>query len=465
VYDLFLNGYRNEDLPCTLSPRSPLVKAMRYCPGTGDGETVLDQVELVLEGAPEAISRWMEDVQRRLSQAEREAGLLGGDEVQLWAQITEGDFQRWRSRVLGGRMRLGPAGVEQRPRGAQGLTVEIRRVDGWESDYLRHARLQNEHMTNMNELLLLRNHRDAEHWNSAFQPLQMSGPDDLLGGLPMGAQITWEPVDNPWPRACTLLVGHAYRANINAFKDTYQAEYQFPRIISGVTWSTQADASCAGGQYLQLNWTGCAEVGLIYFDIDWSDVEILAGGPVRLVLRVPDGLSADPAEKLWYRWRVFVVEEANQYLAGESSSQYMETGQELVIGPVMNLPPWQVDTGWDVSLRSLRVELTAQSAGNGAHALKLDTITVMPCDGWRIYRPVSSRPTYGLVENQPRGLVLGTDFSQTHTVEGPGFELLPGQEQRWWLFVLSHEPDGRKTAPLELESTFDIRFYARRRTL
>jgi len=236
----------------------------------------------------------------------------------------------------------------------------------------------------------------------------------------------------------TFLVGESVRQDCNNLTLVYAGASGAARGTA--TTAVTVSASCAGGQYMLINWSGSVDQEIFRFgDIGGADLQRLCGYPVRTIMRLADSIGTGASEKFLYRWKVMSMRDGVESLLYESPAQYMEQDSELILGPVLYLPPWLVPAG-SLGMSNIRLVLALSAGGSGAHTLKMDFMQLMGLDGWRNYYPLTDEISTGIHDDARRGMVLAPgEWYQSHISEGPGLMLYPGRDHRFWFFYLRHD--------------------------
>jgi hypothetical protein len=446
----------------TPGPGSP-VKALRYRPQPGDGSTVEEDIDLVLEGSPAEIQAFLTDLSQALERAAIPgAAIPGSDIVYLVAMPTPG-ADPWQSPLLQARLLPGPTGVDQRAAGVQPVRIHLTRADYWEEPSDRPVPFQTPlRATPVTGPLVLANAADASRTNQVNLPArQLSAglPLTLLGDLPAPLHLSVGLVAAN-TRPVAFWVGECARANADQLSSCYPAESGSAR--GSAVGTVVSDSTCANGAYLNVLFTGAADQEIFAVTLPGADVSAFGGGAVRPVLRLQDGLPA--AEKFWYRWKLYALRAGVESLVAETPAQYFETLQELIPGPAMALPPWVVPQN-SPALPDLRLALALSAATTDSHTLKIDSVYLMGLDGWRRYAPLNNDPDSGFTDISRRGLLFAyADYTQSHTAEGPGLWLYPGQDHRFWFFAQRYD-SAEKAAPIDLAQRVEFFYRARRRCL
>lgn len=448
-------------LPNLTPSPDTVVRDLDYCPGTGDGQTARDEIHLTLEGRWYEIEAFLSQLERALTRAAREADIPGGDTLYLACRLDAGS-ETWRSVLRGGWVTLGPGRMEQRTHGSQRCTLTLRRSDWWEkqSGPLL-VSMQNALGQNGGQYLEVNNHTDAQHTNLIDLPAQTEVGENITGDLPTPAMLV---LDLPYGISAypvTFFVGESARKDVDQLTPAYPGESGAAR--DGVTGALVSDAGCAGGQCLSLSWSGAQEQAVWQVDLGSEDGRILAGDPVLPLLRLNAPLPQDSGA--WYRWKVYALTALGEILCSQSPLQAATPGCQLLSGPALNLPPWRVDQAYPYATPGLRLVLAVQMAGEGTHALAVDSLSLMGLDGWRIYRPLTGEPSNGIRDDPARGtLYRYQQHSQSHAAEGPGFMLQPGAAHRFTYLALCATPTGQ-TVPLDLSAWAWIYYRPRKRNL
>ena len=379
----------------------------------------------------------MQKISTAFEQAEREALLPGGDWVYLKCTPAAGSAS-WQSKILKARLGLGSAGADQRGKGSQGLKVWIERVNWWERDtpqavYLEHAQGNNGGAGN----LLVYNHSDTGHSNVANIPAEHLVGGEFVpyieGDLPAPVDMTISIVGGGTEPA-TFIVGEIIRQECDSLTLVYTGEGGIERGTA--TGAITVSASCAGDQYMLVSWNGSGDQEIFRFaSVLGADLQKLCGYPVRLVMRLADSISTAATEKFLYRFKVLSMRDGVEALLYESPNQYMEQGSELIMGPVLYLPPWLIPAG-SLGMSNLQLVLALSAGGTGAHTLKIDSMQLVGLDGWRNYYPLTDEISGGIHDDFRREMLLAPgEWYQSHISEGPGLMLYPGRDHRFWFFT------------------------------
>lgn len=461
MYALYMcdAGFNAGGLPdLTPRPDTP-VREVNYIPGSGEGPALSEEIYLGLEGYPHDLESYVSQLGRALEQAQREADIPGGAHLFLVCQAAMNEFP-WRSKLLGGEI-LAPGPADQRNQGAQRVILKLRRANWWErADAARLLLRQNPQGWSAALGLEISNHSDAAHSNWLDLPQMDATMENISGDLPAPAVLAINTPNATTP--LTYFVGLSWRKNVTQLSPVHSGPSGTAR--GGAVSSLVSDAGSAGGQYLRLDWSGAEEREVWGVDISVADAKILAGYPALPLLRLalPLGMGVT---SWWYRWRVYALEGAAEYLCAESSLAPMEANCELLSGPALDLPPWLVDQGNPMLGPGLRLALVVQPAGSGAHALGVDSLYLLGLDGWRIYRPLTSQASVGITDDGGRGtLYRFGSLAQSHAAEGPGLLLQPGRAHRLMILALSHGAGG-KTVPVDLAGLVWVWHRARKRKI
>jgi hypothetical protein len=216
------------------------------------------------------------------------------------------------------------------------------------------------------------------------------------------------------------------------------------------------DAGCSGGQYHRLTWTGSYASRVWVRDLPERLVHGLGGRPARLVARLAEPWPAEAGEQTWVTWQLsYVTTTGEMATFYETAGTYLEPGAGWLLGPLLHVPPWHLRAE-DTFSAPLRLSLTAQAAGAGLHSLPLDYVSLVPLDGWRIYRPLIGVPGLAFVDDGPAGVLRGSDGAQSHLPEGPGLFVYPGRPACFAFFVQKAD-GGNLTA--DIDTTCLVKMY------
>ena len=410
-------------------------------PSAGAGETVEQVIELEFGGTPANIETGVRLVGQFLTHAARQAAKPAAAQVYLEAQVSS-TTAIYRSPVLSGWLELGQAGADQRALGTQAGRLHLVRANWWEA--LSEVTLVNAQA--------ITNHRDAGHSNVVTVAADAGELD-----LPARARVVVA-LTTAVTAPAALLVGEWMGApgDLDLFFEGADGAAR-----GGITNSNTVDAGSSNGGYLNLGWNGAAETALWQVDISAALLALAAGKPYRVIARLGDGIVTTASERVWARWAIVYVDAGSvERTLYESPGAYWPTLQELILGPVLYLPPWVVNG----TAPALRVILKATCPGAGAHAIKLDFVDFCPLDGWRYYDPALQ--SYGLSVNdygQP-GMAGPAGGVMTHAIEGPGFMLEPGWSKQFQFYFALKEA-AEVSASANLAGTVSVYYRPRRRML
>ena len=144
-----------------------------------------------------------------------------------------------------------------------------------------------------------------------------------------------------------------------------------------------------------------------------------AGGRVfRPVARLRDLVTA--GEKIWAYFQTGWWDIGTTYeVLQECEGMLLSTAKKLQAFPPIYLPPWAM--AWAGSAGAA-LQLQAQAAAVGAHAVNLDFIQLMPMDGWLHLVPiVATAADLSLAYDCSNGVMYrSAQTVMTHFGEGPG---------------------------------------------
>ncbi len=382
MYELFLRydaaGFIPLDGAGVLAP----VVGARYSPGRGarrrDATTpeglITEVLEIELAGSYRQITDWisllMQPIELLQAGAWHKPQLSG-----LWLCVQEADAPQgsyWHSRVVAAALELDPAGLAQRQLGHQRVSLTVTRLDHWVGAAPGNFDLiLADGITRQSEQGYLLNHQDATpgHANWGYVPV-----DSVTGSLPSESYLYVQTTqagrslgdvylgcgwtDDPDP---------AYSQYVNTLQDSAFAPGP------GVSKTSTASATSAGGNFAAFSWTGAGEVLLCKAGIPprLYATHAAHGRPFKPMGRLQGGLAASD---------LFL--KAQVLLSGSAAVVY-ETewvpyagGSPLLELPPVYLPPEGVREG-----QGLDFALIGLRQSSASYTLNLDFVQLWPVDG------------------------------------------------------------------------------------
>lgn len=411
-------------------------------PAVGPGEYIEQVVDVQLGSTAAQCIAGLAALQRYLERAPVEWAKPRGSLVYLEAQVSSTE-EVYRSPVLWGWLELGAGGVDQRVNGSMGGKLHLMRANWWE---------RSTEVTIVSGQAIT-NHRDGGHSNYYYNATYTTTDEALPSQIRVAAALT---TSVAYP--VKLLVG--MRAGSAGVMDGF-FEGQDGAARAGVTPSEVSDAASSNGSYYSLAWNGASATRLWHVDLSARLMAQAAGKPFRLLMRLGDSMPTTASEKMWVTWEVMYVDPSSAELViYETPGGYLTTLSEMVLGPVIHLPPWVV-TG---TAPALRLCMKAQAAGSGAHALPLDYIDLVPLDGWRYYDPILQAHGISVNDYGQSGVVGPSGGVNTHALEGPGFTSSPLDALQFQFYFWVKEA-AEYSASANLAGTVSIYYRPRRRVL
>lgn len=422
----------------------------RYAPGSGTGETVDEVITLAMEGTAEEIDALVSRITSAIEEGLREKDTPGGVWAYLRVRAAAG-ATLYRSKVLGGRLEMA-SGVDRRAGGTQAARLHITRVNYWEEHAERYAALQGAPVSGDTALL-----EGFEEYSPGIPATLAGGGQAVMGDLPAPAHITVRSTGAALTPFTVFVMETRQDWDMHTLSAiTHRA---------GASGTQMNDASCVEGSYHNLTWTGSGEVEAVQVDAarQSSSGAQWQGRPYRLVVRLGDVISTASSEATYARWRLYLYDVEGEYYLFELGGAMLPQNEMLVLGPVVNLPPWAPQNLNNIGIRLVGL---LQAAGSGSHTIRFDAAFFAPVDGgWRIYRPaLGSMP--GHLEDDPyTGQLVNYAGYQTHNAEGPGLWVYPWMNQHFHFFFQKHETNGSKSAAVGEPYEVTVRYRPRKRVL
>ena len=399
--------------------------------------------ELALDGTAAAIGTYLQNVERLLYLAEWEAGRPG--EYWGYVKVTLPDASVWLAPIKSGRVESVVPG--SRGGGSMGLRVRVNVEPYWVSDTFTSLPLSNRNGSNYVNGILVNNHYDSGHDNWANI---LGGISGVIGDVPAPAILSF--TSTTADLDCIFAQAVDVSAGFNAM-----LEGEALTGGTGLTVTSTADSSCSGGYYGALAWSGAGAVSG-YWSVDGTNAAYYKGRIYRPVFRLRNLVAA--GEKIWaYCWSGY--NGSTVQVLDKQDGLLLPTDQRLVVFPPMALPAWsRPPTGF--SWEGFVLGVTLQAEGTGAHAVGLDFVEALPCDGWQRFIPLVS----GLANTQIRydggtGVISrSTSAIGAHAPEGAGLWLYPGLAQRIYVAM-----QAAPLANVDWGGTVKIQYQARKRSL
>lgn len=433
-----------ETYPLAFTPGGSIVGFVNatMTPAVGQGEYIEQVVDIQMGTTAAQCLTGLVALQRYLERAATEASKPQGNLVYLEAQVTSTE-EVYRSPVLWGWLELGKGGVDLRDTGSMGGRLHLMRANWWE---------RATEVTIVSGQAIT-NHRDAGHSNYYYNATYTTSDEDLPSQVRVATALTTS-VSYP----VRLFIGQ--RAGSAGVMDGF-FEGQDGSARAGVTPAATADAASSDGSYYSLAWTGATAARLWHVDLSASLMAQTKGKPFRILMRLGDSLPTTASEKMWATWEVMYVDPSSTELVlYETPGTYLTTLSEMILGPVLHLPPWVV-TG---AAPALRLCLKVQAAGSGAHALPLDYIDLVPLDGWRYYEHILQAHGISVNDYGQSGVAGPSGGIMTHALEGPGFMTNPRDALQFQFYFWVKEA-AEYSASANLEGTVSVYYRPRRRVL
>lgn len=383
------------------------VSAARFTDGA------MNALEVGLQGPPADLAASASQAARWLSEAART--FRQPSEEWVFVRVSLPDGSAWRSPLRGGRATLA-RGAAGRHLNTSGLRLELEREAWWEESQPVYAALSNRHGASAGPGgLVVHNHHDAGHENFV-------DVDTVGGDLPAPAVLTAVGSGMGGVEAHCGLAAYALREHLQG---RYDAEAGSSG--AGVTPAIYADAACSGGAYVQLAWSGSAEMLGRSWDVAAAESGAFNGRVYRPLVRLQSAIGA--GEKLWVTLQVGYNFAGTVEPVARGESVLAPEARMMLALPALQLPPWPVLGGL---AENLELSLLVQAETGGAHSLNVDQMLLLPADSFLHLLPaVASYPNFDVEFDSQSGLMKNNGFCfASHIAEGPGIWLVPGRAQR-----------------------------------
>jgi hypothetical protein len=402
------------------------------------------RVALLDDGSATNLQSDKRAIELALAQARRYQKKPIGDRVYVEYQ-PDGYSGYYRSEILDGRVELSDEST-----GWQWLdkNIEIRvawkRRHYWEGAETQ-IPLTNGNGTNNTSGLTVRNHDDGGAGDDNYVQIAAA---DVAGDIDAPLRLEMTNNYNSATKASNFWIARNVLSDPANLTHILEAE-------AGSGGTTQADATCSGGNRKDFSWSATTEQELLSWDLSTALLNACSGNYFRVLARFLSMSYSD----MWMRWRIKLVLttiwEGPQFLL-TASAPIQDLG-------VLQLPPYMVGAG---DLYPLALVLCAQRKQSGTHYLYLDFAQLSALDG---YRKLSPRG-YGLeyqariVDDGIGGFTYTDGWSPAgktgHYVStGERITVTPGRLQRIYFL---HDTVAGSAA---IERTLSVKAYYRPRRL
>jgi len=408
----------------------------------GPGETVKEEIDLQMDGAPEEFRTGMEHLEHNLQLA-REYNQLGlGWPFYLWKQPAAG-WDTWRSRIVDG-------WVEKRKgegaRGSAVVRLHLERLNYWEGPEML-VPLTNLHGIQQTQLLQVYNHNDAAHSNYAE-----IAQDGLVGDLPAPCRLE---MNGHLEAPATGWYGNVFIGlNANLHPDVMIDHWlEGEEGGSTVGVNTPAAGLTSNDSYKVLSWGVSTETDLIGWTLTSELMGLGDGRYFRPLIRFFPGM---PYNDLWLKLKI----KSGAVVIWESGWNLMQQTVEIQELPTIQLPPYLIHQN---SLKPLYLFLTGKRDSVDPHTIGVDYLQLTPLDGWRklVTRGLGCGGDDALTDDGFNNTVyideLG-DYKTDYIAYGEPILLRPGRLQR--LYFLMLDRDAKDAEPFRC---FKLRLYYRPR--
>lgn len=367
----------------------------------------------------------------------------GESEVQLVLQRSETSLTLT-SPLLDGWLELLGGGTHDRARGFQGAALHLTRANHWDAAAAARP-LSNANGARVCTGLRVYNHCDSDAGHQNYVDL---AADDLDGAQPAPAVFSLDLGETPQRRVTEVFLAAGVGFSAQP-AHTLEAELGAPG--AGVTSSVVADAAASNQAARQMGWTGSAARPLVSWDLDAAARAYGAGQALRPVLRLRQSL----AQTTYLRWKV--TNAVSGALWMQTHAVQAAAGHCLLPMPAVHLPGPLAN---GLAAAAVRLELWGEAPLDGAAALDLDFVHLLPAAEWTHVRSLGGTPQGSrLVLDGRTGRVFsqsaaGEQDSASHVLVGRPLRLQPGRPNR--VYVL-FECAGGAAEPLQ---SLDVQLFS-----
>ena len=252
---------------------------------------------------------------------------------------------------------------------------------------------------------------------------------DVGGDLPGATRLEMTNAYNDADYLGYVWIGHNFTDPANHVWN-YEGE-----DAAGGTPTVDAVNSSGGDYNLLSVSSGPAFQELLTWTIATGVVDAAKGGAMKAIIRF--SASSDAADDIWWRFSIKV----NTFKLWQSGRAKIDSNYGLLIRDIatFNLPPW---LRGQTSQSAFNLILEGQQETGGAVAPKIDTLYLIPADGWRYIQTNDSIPhNQRLVDDgisDSTYIDNGNGLGKRSACVGYGSPILlePGKLQR--LYFLMH---------------------------
>ena len=343
----------------------------QYTPAVADfgADSVTESAIIIIDGNAALLDTYKVGIIKMLYNAFARQNNRSLDKTFIHFQ-PNGAAASYRSEILGGRIANEKnAHGEAWGKNAIEFTLIWTRRNYWEGDEVQ-VPLSNTNGTDNTAGLNIYNCNDGagSSPNDRVNYCDIDG-GDVAGDLPAATRI--EMVNT----YATSVLSYIWIAHNFTTPATFVWNYE-GEDASGGTPTVDAVNSSGGDYNLLSVSSGPAFQELLTWTLTAAAVDAAKGGMVKALLRFSS--SSDPADDIWWRFSMKV----NGYKLWQSGRAKIDSNYGLLIRDILtfNLPPWlRGQTNQD----EIDLILEGQQETGGTVAPKIDTLYLLPADGWR----------------------------------------------------------------------------------
>lgn len=409
----------------------------------GDGGEVLpmfsnvtETIEIMFENSSKtALQAQVNSINQLLYLAKHRQTKRTGSKVYLLFTV-DGDSDTYRSEVLSGRLELGEDAMRHYANIKVQARLYVTRRYYWEDNSETELQLSKSNVSATTGGVTIYNHDDSGTGQDNWVQIAAAQVD---GDLPAPLRLTMTNNSGATQNYSSFYIG------TNAFSDPAN----FTHIIEGedaISGGTvTSDSSCSGGSKLvNSSWTG---TNLVQLPLEDTQLQKTDGRWFRLIMRLADLTSSC--------YITPQIRDGNGLITLYSGNEVLiNSDASLVDLGAVPLPPSAANVSWSDMVLTLSMRAVS-TAG-----IQIDFVCLMPTDSYATFKQLG----YGIPNN---GVV--TIDGIEGAIHSAGFPIYSAPMPTVWVYpnklqrlIFLHD---ETTGPPDIDNTFSVRAYYRKRRL